>query len=95
MCEEFSGRDLDAFFPQWIYGEYYPVYGYRWWSEPVAGGWDVSVFITQSQAWQTFWMPVDIVVQTTGGTRTFVAWDSLASQTFVFHVDEEPQSGGR
>ncbi len=92
VCEEFAGRDLDAFFAQWIYGEYYPVYGYRWWSAPAAGGWDVSVFISQAQEWQTFWMPVDIVVQTAGGTRTFVAWDSLPSQTFVFHVDEEPQN---
>jgi aminopeptidase N len=92
VCEEFAGRDLGAFFAEWIYGEYYPVYGYRWWSAPAAGGWDVSVFIAQSQDWQTFWMPVDVAVRTAGGTTTFVAWDSLPSQTFVFHVAEPPES---
>ncbi len=92
VCEEFAGRDLGAFFAEWIYGEYYPVYGYLWWSEPAAGGWDVSVLIAQTQQWQTFWMPVDVVVHTAGGPQTFVAWDSLPSQTFVFHVAEAPES---
>jgi aminopeptidase N len=92
VCEESCGRDLGAFFAEWIYGQYYPVYGYRWWSEPAAGGYDVSVLIVQSQEWQTFWMPVDVVVQATGGARTFVAWDSLPSQTFVLHVTEAPES---
>ena len=46
----------------------------------------------QTQAWQIFWMPVDVAVQTAGGVQTFVAWDSLPSQTFVFHVDEAPQN---
>jgi aminopeptidase N len=92
VCEEYCGRDLGAFFAEWIYGEYYPVYAYRWWSEPADGGWDVSVLLTQAQDWQLFWMPVDVVVQTAGGAQTFVAWDSLRTQTFVFHVAEEPQS---
>jgi len=90
--EEFGGRDLSAFFAEWIYGEYYPVYAHRWSSEPAGDGWDVSVLLVQTQTWQTFWMPVDVVVRTVGGDRTFVAWDSLPSQTFVFHVEEAPES---
>jgi aminopeptidase N len=92
VCEEYCGRDLGAFFAEWIYGEYYPDYGYRWSSAPAGNGWDVTLMLAQTQSWQTFWMPVDVAVRTSGGDRTFVAWDSLPSQTFVFHVTEEPES---
>ena len=30
VCEDMSGLDLDDFFQQWIYGEYYPKYGVSW-----------------------------------------------------------------
>jgi aminopeptidase N len=92
VCEEVSGRSLGKFFQQWIYGERYPEYGFDWTAEAVAGGWDVTVYLQQLQAWQLFWMPVDVRIHTTTGARTFVAWDSLASQPFTFHVTGEPES---
>ena len=91
-CEAVTGRDLGAFFQEWIYGEYYPQYGYRWASAAAGVGWDVTVELTQMQGWQLFWMPVDVRIQTAGGAQTFVAMDSLAAQSFVFHVDQAPLS---
>jgi len=92
VCEAVSGRDLGAFFQEWIYGEYYPQYGFHWDSTAAAGGWDVSVDLEQLQSWQLFWMPVDVTIQTAGGPVTFVAMDSLQAQTFTFHVGDRPLS---
>ncbi len=91
VCEAVSGRDLDAFFQQWIYGEYYPQYAAAWTSAPAAGGgFDVTVTLRQTQSWQLFTMPVDLRVTTGSGATTFVVPDSLASQTFVLHVADAP-----
>jgi hypothetical protein len=90
VCEQVSGRDLDRFFQQWIYGEYYPAYKYTWTSLPAAGGYDVALTVEQTQSWQLFRMPVDVTITTTAGTEQFTIEDSLASQAFAFHVDDEP-----
>jgi aminopeptidase N len=89
-CEAASGRSLQAFFQQWIHGEYYPQYRFRWSAAAAGGGYDVTVVLDQVQSWQLFWMPVDIAVDTPSGTTTFTAWDSLATQSFVFHVAAAP-----
>lgn len=90
VVESVAHIDLDKFFQQWIYGEYYPQYTFGWNSVPVAGGYDVSVTINQVQSWQTFWMPIDVTITTTSGATTFVAMDSLVSQTFAFRVADPP-----
>jgi hypothetical protein len=90
VCEAVSGRDLDAFFQQWIYGEYYPHYLSSWTSAPGGGGYDVTLRLDQVQSWQLFNMPLDVRITTEAGEQVFVVQDSLASQTFTFHVDAAP-----
>ena len=90
VCEAVSGRDLDAFFQQWIYGEYYPHYRVSWTSSPGGGGYDVTLNLEQIQTWQLFNMPLDVTITTGAGERTFVVADSLAAQTFTLHVDTAP-----
>ena len=41
VMESVSGLDLDAFFQQWIYGEYFPVYRATW--APVSGGVELTI----------------------------------------------------
>ncbi|MBI5709135.1 MAG: hypothetical protein HZC42_02370 [Candidatus Eisenbacteria bacterium] len=89
-CEAVSGRDLHAFFQQWIYGEYYPAYRYAYTAAPAGGGYDVALTLDQTQSGQLFNMPLDVRVTTALGAQTFVIGDSLASQTFVLHVDAAP-----
>jgi aminopeptidase N len=87
-----SGRNLDKFFQEWFYGEYYPQYRFGSVWGPAAGGYDVTVLIEQAQSWQLFWMPVDVTIHTADGAHTFVAMDSLPAQGFLFHVAQPPLS---
>lgn len=94
-CAAVSGRNLDKFFQEWIYGEYYPQYRFSYNygpAAPEAGGYDVAVGLDQTQTWQLFWMPVDVTINTADGAHTFVAMDSLPSQFFAFHVAQPPLS---
>ncbi len=88
--EQVSGRDLSAFFQEWVYGEYYPIYRPRWTAVSTGSGYDVTLTIDQTQSWQLFNMPIDVRVATTGGDVDFVVPDSLASQVFVLHVASQP-----
>jgi aminopeptidase N len=90
VCEAVSGQDLDYFFQEWIYGEYYPSYKYTYTVTPAGGGYDVALNLLQTQSWQIFRMPVDVTIQTATTTQTFVVDNSLASQDYQFHVDEAP-----
>ena len=90
VCEAVSGRNLHAFFQQWIYGEYYPHYLSSWTSTPAAGGYDVTLKLDQIQTWQLFTMPLDVKVTTAAGDQSFVIQDSLASQTFTLHLGAAP-----
>jgi hypothetical protein len=92
VCEAVSGRNLHAFFQQWIYGEYYPHYLSSWTSAPAGGGYDVTLRLEQVQTWQLFTMPLDVKVTTAAGEQSFVVQDSLAAQTFTLHVDAAPSA---
>ena len=87
-CEQVSGRNLTAFFQEWIYGERYPVYQALHSSAPADGGYDVTVDFSQIQLWQKFWMPVDILVHTASGDSTFTVPDSLDHQVFTFRMPD-------
>ena len=58
ICEAVSGHDLNSFFQQWIYGQYYPIYriGYTQLID--------TVLIEVAQQGMDFDMPVDLVVVT-------------------------------
>ncbi|MDM7914757.1 MAG: M1 family aminopeptidase [Candidatus Eisenbacteria bacterium] len=92
VCEQVSGRDLDWFFQEWIYGEYYPEYSLSYTFTPGGGGWDVALTIDQTQTWQIFRMPVDVTIHMANGEQTFVVENSLATQDYLFHVTDEPRS---
>jgi len=91
VCEQVSGLDLQKFFHQWIYNEYYPVYSYGWTARSSSNGYQIDLTIDQvQQNTGLFWMPIDVQVTTNNYDTVFVVWDSLQSQTFRFFADEEP-----
>lgn len=87
VCETVSGRDLDAFFQQWIYGEYYPQYLYSWFFVPAGDSTRVNLRIRQVQAnTGLFTMPLQVFVDTDGGTVVRVVENSRADQVYALTV---------
>ena len=90
VCERVYGADLTWFFQQWVYGLYRPFYEYSWYDSTAL---DRHVVVLQLDQIQDntglFTMPLDVRISTAAGAdTTFVVWDSLASQTFHFDLDE-------
>jgi len=86
--ENVSGLNLTSFFQQWIYGDYYPIYGFSWAWWPSGAGYEVSIRVEQTQPLGgLFSMPLDVVVSMTGGTDTFVINMTEEVQWHSFQVD--------
>ena len=91
VCEAVSGMNLEKFFDQWIYGQYFPEYSYGYRVNETDTGHEVNLVIDQVQTnTGLFWMPIDVRITTASGEQKFVAWDSLETQTFTFNLDESP-----
>jgi hypothetical protein len=90
ICEQVSDLDLDRFFYQWIYEEYFPKYSYSWSWVQNGPDYDINLEIRQEQTNHVFWMPIDVTVTTSAGETTFVVRDSLAMQSFSMTVSSEP-----
>ncbi len=88
VAEAVSGLDLEAFFQQWIYGEYYPTYAYEWESVENAGQHEVHLAIDQIQTnTGLFTMPIEIEVTLAGGAvETFRIDNALAHEEYQFVV---------
>jgi len=89
VCESVSGKDLGYFFDEWVYGEGYPRYGYRWTSAPSGGGYRVSLTLSQngsSAATPFFSMPVDIRLVAETRDTTVAVFHTATGETFTFQV---------
>lgn len=78
-----SGKDLDAFFQQWIYGEYFPVYGYSW--SPNGSGVDLGIEQLQTNT-GLFTMPIKVRVVSDAGTFDYTVENSLAVENYALVV---------
>jgi len=89
VCEKHFRKSLDWFFKQWIYAEGRPFYKYTWTVKAEAGKQVVQLKVDQIQTGtQTFRMPLDVVIATPTGDKSFIAWDENRSQIFRFEVEE-------
>jgi aminopeptidase N len=89
VCEKEYGRPLDWFFKEWVYGTGRPEYKYQWSVSRVGAKWVLKLTLDQTQTETgTFRMPLDLVVTTPHGEKTFVIWDELKSQNFEFSLAE-------
>lgn len=91
ICENISGKDLQYFFDQWIYDEYYPKYIYNYHFEQSTG--NLAVAITQRQVdfgWRpVFSMPIEIKVDFTDGTDTIVnVFNNIQTHTYNFQFNK-------
>jgi len=87
VCETVSGMDLDFFFDQWIYDEYYPGYEYGYWQDPATLETRVTIEQTQQNLGRrsVFEMPVQLTFDFTSGGDTLVTvWNDSIVQDFTF-----------
>jgi len=83
VCEDISNLDLEQFFQQWIYGEYYPQYGFFW---EMNNSNELIVTILQMQSWQFFNMPINLRVMLPDDTLNFTVYNEGQSQEFNLGV---------
>jgi aminopeptidase N len=83
VLEGVSGRDLDTFMEQWVYGEYFPVYRMSWLANP--GGVQVQIEQVQTNT-GLFAMPIQLRVTTDQGSTDFVVENALASESYQLAV---------
>ncbi|MFZ5980147.1 MAG: M1 family aminopeptidase [Candidatus Zixiibacteriota bacterium] len=92
LWELSSGRELDWFFDEWIYGTYLPSYYYYSYCEPSdSGGYDYFLNIKQVQATnpQVFTMPIDIyAAYMTMGSDTLTVFNDQREQMFKFNLPD-------
>ncbi|MBK6899328.1 MAG: hypothetical protein IPH09_08695 [bacterium] len=87
VMEQVSGRDLDAFFQQWIYGEYYPFYYYDWETTAHGDGLELNLAVVQAQAnTGLFAMPLPVRVTTAAGVVDTVVWNDAERQSYRLAV---------
>ena len=89
VCEDVSGEDLDFFFEQWVYDEYYPSYHYNFENKNDT----IDFVIWQQQELQgrrpLFIMPVEVNLQfASGGDTTIRVWNNEIYQVYSIPVDE-------
>ena len=95
LCEQFSGKQLDYFFQEWIYGTYRPNYLYSWMSEDAGNGtYNIYLHIAQTQStYPTFFtMPLDVTISTASGDFTYNVFNDPNHLDFIFNVPALPNN---
>lgn len=92
ICEQVSNKDLSAFFDQWIYGDFHPVYLYDWGYTEESGNYILTLDIEQFQVENLFYMPIDIHVTTESGEEMFVVENDRKIQSYSFTLNSKPTS---
>ncbi len=92
VCESISGMDLNFFFDQWIYDEYYPQYQYSFGQN--GSNYSAHVNIKQIQnangRREVFEMPVQLQFNFTDNSDTLITiWNDQQSQLFHFNFSKQ------
>lgn len=68
VAEQVSGRDLTAFFTQWIDFPWYPTFAFEWSTREAGGGHEIDVELTQLQTHLVYEMPITVRITTASGS---------------------------
>lgn len=85
VCEKVSGKQLDYFFQQWIYGQGFPDYQLGWNIRPLLSGYELNVSISNTNSKPNpafFAMPVDLRLTDGKWDTTVVVFSSVNNQKF-------------
>ena len=93
VMEEVSGKNLEWFFKQWVYGGGYPKLNVKQVYNPSSKLLKLTVSQTQSSNKlipEAFILPMDIEITTAHGTKTEKIEITRREETFTFKVDGNP-----
>ncbi|RKY89278.1 hypothetical protein DRQ09_01645 [candidate division KSB1 bacterium] len=88
VCEKVSGKELNWFFNQWIFGTGRPQYEYSWNAMKNNSGYSINLEIKQKG--NIFKMPIDLTFKSAEKETTLTIWDSLQTQNFEIKLDFKP-----
>ncbi len=93
LCESISGKELDYFFQEWLYGTYRPRYIYSFMGEldPSDNKYWNYLYVEQGQATYptVFSMPVDFLfTYGPGDTATQVIFNDAQRKTYIMKADK-------
>ncbi|MGB2869766.1 MAG: M1 family aminopeptidase [Bacteroidota bacterium] len=93
--EDYSGKNLDYFFQEWIYGVGYPIYTYKHAVDSAASGFTSNVRIIQTAGRSNpsiFTMPIDLKFSSAGWDTTVTVFNNVADQTFSIALSHKASS---
>ena len=90
VVENVTGRDLEWFFEQWVYGAGAPYYRFGWMNHQQGEQQRVLLHLEQYQTtWPAFRMPLDVTLSFAGGgEETRVLWLDRRDQWYILDVPE-------
>lgn len=89
-AEAIHGQDLSWFFDEWVYGTGRPTYQWGYTAADQGLGWKLFLRVDQVQAGQLFTMPLDVMVQTTGGSHDFTVMTTPGGNDFTLSLPDQP-----
>jgi len=95
ICESVSGRNLDYFFQEWIYGENTPTYQYSWSWNDAGDSSLLSIHLKQPAGRANpvfFTMPLDFRIKTAENDTTVTLFNNALMQTFTIPFRMKPIS---
>jgi aminopeptidase N len=95
VCENVSGKNLDYFFQEWVYGEGYPVYIYSWTWKPLGNSsviiLDIGQIIDRNNP-AFFTMPIDIRIIAARSDTVLTVLNNALQQRFIIKFNERPDT---
>jgi len=84
VCETVSGMNLNFFFDEWIYDEYYPMYTYQFSQDSLTNLLTLQINQIQGQnSWrEIFEMPIKVKINYSGGEDTITVWNDQVTTEY-------------
>jgi hypothetical protein len=95
VCEAVSGKSLEFFFQEWLYGDRFPDYSYSWKWRSLGDSSVIILTITQTNIGTTpsfYTMPIDIQITAAGVNKTFTVFNNAQRQIFTIDCPLKPSA---